>query len=755
MEKLSVKKQAELKKMSSERLKQRLLKAGFEEEKLEDMSREDMLEALAEVWLKEEAEEEGAVGGAVEKVIEKPPGTMSMEMMMQWMMMKEEREEKRREEAERVRQEEKEMRQEELRLQREKEEKAERLQREKEEKAERLQREKEERRRQEEKEEKEKAELARKEELRLQREKEEKAEAFRQAELDLQKQQFQLQMEQLKRDREDAERRNMEQMIAVERGRKEEMETRQQQVLDEISRQEQKERARQLELEQVEVTRKEDLKMHKENLEKLEAEKQERLKIEKTKLELKEAQLKEEKRVREVADERWRQEQEIERKKLRESETLIAKIKKIGDAMKHVLPKMPSDMMEVPLYFETVENAFSSFQVDREFWVKLLLPLMTPKARTVLNRLSLADLDNYERVKQHLLKEFKLTPREYRSKFIDAKKTAEETYTMFTARLKNLLNYYVRSRKVAKDYDKLFDLLVADKLKESLPPGPLQFVLSKEGTDCFEASNVADLADIHVNNRIGMAVAGPVWNKINNDNRFNVQRFQRTPYLKNYQESRASLIAQSGNAFTPDKREATTNRQVYNKTPPMYLKRESSVSFPQSKRTEENVQRGVLVKRCHNCGSDQHLVKYCPVPVTTGNYRKQDTTRVNRIQVVDASENLPSEHENQETEIKSVMKCGIQKENLLNPVVQKKTLEKDEDRMLKKVLLQYIDVEIRGTEGKEPVKVKALIDSGTEIPVISEELLEGMKVEQIGKVNLQCVAGDAIPAKLVKVDVRL
>ena len=69
MEKLSVKKQAELKKMSSERLKQRLLKAGFEEEKLKDMSREDMLEALAEVWLKEEAEEEGAVGGVWKRLL--------------------------------------------------------------------------------------------------------------------------------------------------------------------------------------------------------------------------------------------------------------------------------------------------------------------------------------------------------------------------------------------------------------------------------------------------------------------------------------------------------------------------------------------------------------------------------------------------------------------------------------------------------------------------------------------------------------
>ena len=69
----------------------------------------------------------------------------------------------------------------------------------------------------------EKAELVRQEDLRLQREKEEKAELIRQeaeqarkAELELQRQQFTLQLEQLRKDREDAERRRLEQMIEVE-----------------------------------------------------------------------------------------------------------------------------------------------------------------------------------------------------------------------------------------------------------------------------------------------------------------------------------------------------------------------------------------------------------------------------------------------------------------------------------------------------------------------------------------------------------
>ena len=139
--------------------------------------------------------------------------------------------------------------------------------------------------------------------------------------------------------------------------------------------------------------------------------------------------------------------------------------------MKHVLPRMPNNMIEVPLYFETVENAFRSFEVDRRYWVRLLLPLMTQRARTVINRVALADRYNYNTVKEHLLKEFKLPPREYRSKFMDAKKTAEETYTVFTARLKNLLNCYVKSRQVSGEYVKLFDLLISDKLKETLTQG--------------------------------------------------------------------------------------------------------------------------------------------------------------------------------------------------------------------------------------------------------------------------------------------
>lgn len=50
---------------------------------------------------------------------------------------------------------------------------------------------------------------------------------------------------------------------------------------------------------------------------------------------------------------------------------------------------------------------------------------------------------------------------------------------------------------------------------------------------------------------------------------------------------------------------------------------------------------------------------------------------------------------------------------------------------------------------------KALVYSVTEVPVISQKLLEGTRVEEIGKIHLQRVAGDAIPAKFVKIEMRM
>src|SRR6218665_2900209 len=90
-------------------------------------------------------------------------------------------------------------------------------------------------------------------------------------------------------------------------------------------------------------------------------------------------------------------------------------------------------------------------------------------------------------------------------------------------------------------------------------------------------------------------------------------------------------------------------------------------------------------------------------------------------------------------------------------IVVKHKIKKEESNALKKIQLKHVTVEIRGKETDKGsiVKVNALSVSGAEIPVISEELIVGMNLEQVGEVSVKGVTGEAIPAKLIKIDVRL
>ena len=107
--------------------------------------------------------------------------------------------------------------------------------------------------------------------------------------------------------------------------------------------------------------------------------------------------------------------------------------------------------------------------------------------------MTINDMSKYNELKEFLLTEYKLTPREYKIRFETAVKHADKTYTLFAARLRNLLSYYLKSRLV-EDYDTLIELLISDRLKGSLPQGLLNYILTKEGEGWYVASKVASLA---------------------------------------------------------------------------------------------------------------------------------------------------------------------------------------------------------------------------------------------------------------------
>ena len=120
--------------------------------------------------------------------------------------------------------------------------------------------------------------------------------------------------------------------------------------------------------------------------------------------------------------------------------------------------------------------------------------MLTPKAKSLVSRLSVDELSDIKKLKVFLLREFRLTSREYRARFNSATRNSDESYSLFVSRLKTLWSFNMRSR-ACNDFDTLFDLIVADRLKDSLSGPCLKYCLAQEGQKTLPAVELAALAD--------------------------------------------------------------------------------------------------------------------------------------------------------------------------------------------------------------------------------------------------------------------
>ena len=150
---------------------------------------------------------------------------------------------------------------------------------------------------------------------------------------------------------------------------------------------------------------------------------------------------------------------------------LDRRMKHFGDTLRHVLPSMPSEISELPQFFDTIEKLYQIYQVPDDLRAKLLIPKLSSRAKSIIVRMTAEDLERYDEIKSFLLAEYKLTPREYKNRFDSAVKGNDETYVLFAARLRNLLMYYLRSGNV-DDFQGVCDLLVSDTLtNKDMPHG--------------------------------------------------------------------------------------------------------------------------------------------------------------------------------------------------------------------------------------------------------------------------------------------
>ena len=98
----------------------------------------------------------------------------------------------------------------------------------------------------------------------------------------------------------------------------------------------------------------------------------------------------------------------------------------------------------------------------------LVKPYLNDKAKLVVARLDPSLADDYRLLKEAILREFKTTPSYLLNKFQTLTKDSSETFILYGSKLMTLLNYYLDSRSIDKDFTKMLELLVCDRVKAVL-----------------------------------------------------------------------------------------------------------------------------------------------------------------------------------------------------------------------------------------------------------------------------------------------
>jgi len=157
------------------------------------------------------------------------------------------------------------------------------------------------------------------------------------------------------------------------------------------------------------------------------------------------------------------------------------KIKTWGDALRNTITKMPSEGIDVVLWFISIDKLFEQLTVPADLQAILIRPCLSDRAKLLMSKCDPTHSAKYENVKAFLLKELHLSPAVYLEKFNSL--TQDKSETQFSTRLMSLFDYYLESRKTGQSYDKLTDLMVYDRVKSCLSQALSRYVLSLEAND--------------------------------------------------------------------------------------------------------------------------------------------------------------------------------------------------------------------------------------------------------------------------------
>ncbi|GFX69844.1 integrase catalytic domain-containing protein [Trichonephila clavipes] len=144
--------------------------------------------------------------------------------------------------------------------------------------------------------------------------------------------------------------------------------------------------------------------------------------------------------------------------------------------------------------------AFQIKSVPDELKAEILLNILGERVNNLLTYVSQEDLSNYVKIKELILREFETTPQECMSNFKKARKLPSENYVQFAFRLSATFDYYCQLRKV-NEFRSLCDLIISDKIFETLDRDTMTHIATKQGETYFKPQQLGRECDVYLSAR--------------------------------------------------------------------------------------------------------------------------------------------------------------------------------------------------------------------------------------------------------------
>ncbi|GFT42437.1 retrovirus-related Pol polyprotein from transposon 297 [Trichonephila clavipes] len=132
------------------------------------------------------------------------------------------------------------------------------------------------------------------------------------------------------------------------------------------------------------------------------------------------------------------------------------------------MPRFNSKEDEMGLYLTIFERQAKFLNIPEKTWTAYLIGSLPPDIAQLIAREDEDDAQNYEKVKELLLKRFQVTGDRFRQYFSQQKKNPDSTWRDFYFELSSYFKGWIKELKITT-FDQLKSLITADQIKRKTP----------------------------------------------------------------------------------------------------------------------------------------------------------------------------------------------------------------------------------------------------------------------------------------------